>query len=147
MLPLGEQSLRLLDQCLRNGSAGSTKAIVTRAGCRASGERGSRWRLKTHPLLPWLRDVLVGLKKAAQVQGLTAPEVPVDAPVERELEGLPVEASARASVFACSSWLRVGSAQDLDAGAHSGNGPPGLVRGGKGGCVVWPQCLDVVAEV
>jgi hypothetical protein len=38
-------------------------------------------------------------------------------------------------------------AQDLDAGAHGDKGPPRLIRGGKGVCVVWPQCLDVVAKV
>jgi hypothetical protein len=90
--------------------------------------------------------MFVRLKKTAQIQGLTAPEVPVNAPVERELEGLPVEASARASVFTCSRWPMDGGAQDLDAGAHGDKGPPRLVRGGKGVCVVWPQCLDVVAE-
>jgi hypothetical protein len=103
--------------------------------------------LETHPLLPWLRDVFVSLKKTSQVQGLAAPEVPVDAPVERKLEGLPVEASARVSAFACSRRFIDDGAQDLDAGAHGNKGPPRLVRGGKGVCVVWPQCLDVVAKV
>lgn len=42
----------------------------------------------------------LGLKQLADVQSLSAPEVAVDAPVEGELEGSPVEASAAWSVSA-----------------------------------------------
>lgn len=44
------------------------------------------------PQLAALGDVLVALKQLAQIQGLSAPEVAVDTPVERELEGSPVKA-------------------------------------------------------
>jgi hypothetical protein len=48
----------------------------------------------THPLSSRLCDIPVRLEEPAQVEGLAAPKVPVDAPVQGELEGLPVEASA-----------------------------------------------------
>lgn len=47
---------------------------------------------RTHPLLPRLGDVFVGLEQSANVKGLSAPEIAVDAPVEGELERPPVEA-------------------------------------------------------
>lgn len=56
----------------------------------------------THPLLSRLGDVALGLEKSANIQGLPAPEVAMDAPVERKLEGPPVEAPVRPSVAACS---------------------------------------------
>ena len=60
-----------------------------------------RWcNRETHPHLSRLSDISLGLEQFADVQGLSAPEVPVDAPVEGELEGPPVEASAAASVSA-----------------------------------------------
>jgi hypothetical protein len=42
-------------------------------------------------LLPGLCDVLVGLEETADVQGLAAPDVAVDGPVEGKLQGLAVE--------------------------------------------------------
>lgn len=39
-----------------------------------------------YPLLARFRDVLLGLKKLADIQGLAPPEVPVDTPVEGELQ-------------------------------------------------------------
>jgi hypothetical protein len=69
----------------------------------------------THPLLSRLCDVLVGLEQPAKIQSLPAPEVSVDAPVEGELQGAPVEASARRSAAARSgrhgrgahkTWIR-----------------------------------------
>lgn len=36
------------------------------------------------------------LEQLADVHGLAAPEVPVDAPVERQLQGAPVQAAAGA---------------------------------------------------
>jgi len=65
----------------------------------------------THPLQAALGDVLVTLKQLAQVHGLSAPEVAVDAPVERELEGPPVEASAGGSA-------RASSQREADSGTH-----------------------------
>lgn len=49
---------------------------------------------QTHPLLSRLCDVPVRLEKTAEVDCLAAPEVSVDAPVERELQRLPVKAPA-----------------------------------------------------
>jgi len=48
----------------------------------------------THSLSSRLCDGPVRFKESAQVKGLAAPEVAVDAPVKGELEGLPVEAAA-----------------------------------------------------
>ena len=44
-----------------------------------------------YPLLSGLCDVLVGLEETADVQGLAAPDVAVDGPVEGELQGAAVE--------------------------------------------------------
>lgn len=64
------------------------------------------WGLsKTHHLLSRLCNVLVRLKEPSDVQGLSAPEVPVYGPVKRELEGPPVEASASLSVSVCIGGL------------------------------------------
>lgn len=53
--------------------------------------RGNR---ETHPHLTRLGNVSLSLEKLTDVQSLSAPEVSMDAPVEGELEGPPVEASA-----------------------------------------------------
>ena len=47
--------------------------------------------LQKSSYLPRLVDVLVGLEQRPDIQGLPPPEVPVDSPVERELEGAAVE--------------------------------------------------------
>jgi hypothetical protein len=44
-----------------------------------------------YPLLSGLCDVLVGLEETADVQGLAAPDVTVDGPVEGELQRAAVE--------------------------------------------------------
>jgi hypothetical protein len=62
---------------------------------RGSGDIGG-----THSLLSRLCDVLVGFEQTPKIQGLSAPEVPVDGPVEGQLEGPPVEASRAPSVVA-----------------------------------------------
>jgi hypothetical protein len=54
--------------------------------CHRAGSRKS-----AYPLLSGLRDVLVGLEETADVQGLAAPDVAVDSPVEGKLQGLAVE--------------------------------------------------------
>jgi hypothetical protein len=48
-------------------------------------------RKSAYPLLSGLCDVLVGLEETADVQGLAAPDVAVDGPVEGELQGATVE--------------------------------------------------------
>lgn len=53
--------------------------------------RGNRG---TYSHLTGLGNVSLSLEKLADVQSLSAPEVSMDAPVEGELEGPPVEASA-----------------------------------------------------
>lgn len=45
----------------------------------------------TYPLLSRLGDVPVGFEKRANVDGLAAPEVSVNSPVEGKLQGAPVE--------------------------------------------------------
>ena len=64
-------------------------------------------------MLPGLCDVLVGLEETADVQGLAAPDVAVDGPVEGELQGAAVEraghivrgmSNARAIVAAHRIW-------------------------------------------
>lgn len=47
--------------------------------------------VRAYPLLSGLCDVLVGLEETADVQGLAAPDVAVDGPVEGELQGAAVE--------------------------------------------------------
>jgi hypothetical protein len=137
VLPLLKQRFRLFDQLL--------------VGKRQPGERllqPSRWECAawhgTHPLLSRLCDIPVGLEQTTKVQRLSAPKVSVDAPVEGELEGAPVEASAQPSVAARSGRYGRGRAQDVYSGAHGGS-----VRGCCCGCGrevdrVWPQCVVVV---
>lgn len=48
----------------------------------------------TYPLLSRLGDVPVGFEKRANVDGLAAPEVSVNSPVEGKLQGAPVEGAA-----------------------------------------------------
>jgi hypothetical protein len=48
-------------------------------------------RRSAYPLLSGLCDVLVGLEETTDVQGLAAPDVAVDGPVEGKLQGLAVE--------------------------------------------------------
>lgn len=101
----------------------------------------------THPLLSRLCDVPVGLEQVAQVDCLAAPEVAVDAPVEGELEGPPVEASAAASVSARKRRGGRGfGVQDVYLGAHDGDGPSSAGCGGREKRGSWPQCLAVVAD-
>lgn len=71
----------------------------------------------------------------------------MDAPVEGELEGPPVEASAAGSVSARKrrGWRRFG-VQDVYLGAHDGDGPSSGVCGGREKRGSWPQCLAVVAD-
>lgn len=45
----------------------------------------------TYPLLSRLGDVPVGFEKRADVDGLAAPEVSMNSPVEGKLQGAPVE--------------------------------------------------------
>lgn len=108
---------------------------------------GCRCKRGTHPLLPRLGDALVRLKKSTNIQGLSTPEVTVDAPVECELQGPPVKASAVLSVSARSERGGGFGEQDLDFGAHSDNDTPIRVRCGREDCVLRPQCLVVVADV
>jgi hypothetical protein len=70
----------------------------------------------------------------------------VDAPVERKLEGPPIEASASRSVFACSGPCRGFGAQDVYSGAHGDSflsfriGRGRVVSGGRRQCVVVVSC-------
>jgi hypothetical protein len=68
----------------------------------------------------------------------------VDAPVERKLEGPPVEASASQSVAVCSGRCGGVGAQYVYAGAHSDSVPSFRVGRGRVGGVVRPQCVVVV---
>lgn len=63
---------------------------------QASCPEQSREGLKgsAYPLLSWIVDVLVGLEQGPYVDGLAAPEVSVDSPVESQLQGPPVERAA-----------------------------------------------------
>ena len=62
-----------------------------------------------YPLLSGLCDVLVGLEKSADVQGLAAPDVAVDGPVEGKLQGAAVQGAGQC-VRGVSSWYaRIGS--------------------------------------
>ena len=107
-----------------------------------------RWcNRETHPHLSRLSDISLGLEQFADVQGLSAPEVPVDAPVEGELEGPPVEASAAASVSARKRRGGRGfGVQDVYLGAHDGDDPSSAGCGGREKRGSWPQCLAVVAD-
>ena len=88
----------------------------------------------------------VRLEKAAEVDCLAAPEVSVDAPVERKLQRLPVKAPACASVSAGCRRRGGSGVQDVLLGAHGDGSPSSRVRGGRGVCGVWPQCLVVVVR-
>lgn len=68
----------------------------------------------------------------------------MDAPVERKLQRLPVKAPAGVSVSAGGGRRRGGGVQNVLLGAHGDGGPSSRVRGGRGVCDVWPQCLLVV---
>jgi hypothetical protein len=89
--------------------------------------------------------MLVGLEKPPKIQSLSAPKISVDAPVEGELEGAPVEASAHASVAARSGRHGRGRAQDVDAGAHGSSVCYCCCGRERGFGRVWPQCVVVVA--
>ena len=94
-----------------------------------------------------LLDVSLGLKQLADVESLASPEISVDAPVEGELEGPPVEASAAASVSARKRRGGRGfGVQDVYLGAHDGDGPSSAGCGGREKRGSWPQCLAVVAD-
>jgi hypothetical protein len=70
----------------------------------------------------------------------------VDAPVERKLEGPPIEASASRSVSVCSGPCRGFGAQDVYSGAHGDSflsfriGRGRVVGGGRPQCVVVVSC-------
>jgi hypothetical protein len=110
------------------------------------------WR--THPHLSRLGNISLGLEQLADVQSLAAPEVSVDAPVEGELEGPPVEASAASSVPARSRRYGGVGLQDVYFGAHGGDALP-VVWSGEGRVVVRGRnaslssrmCLGWVLEV
>jgi hypothetical protein len=72
-----------------------------------------------YPQLLWLRDVLIGLEQTANVHCLSPPEVPVDAPVERELQRATVEATACWSVLDVCKGVEVLRAQN---GGFAGHG-------------------------
>ena len=86
---------------------------------------------ETHPHLSRVGDVPLGLEEFADVEGLSAPEVSVNAPVEGELQRLPVEAAAARS--AC-----VGAAQGVTAGKAYRTCVFELMAGGAGRGW-WPQ--------
>lgn len=44
-------------------------------------------------MFPRVGDVAVGLEKRADVKGLSTPEMAVDSPIKRQLEGLAVKGS------------------------------------------------------
>ena len=107
-------------------------------------------RKGAYPLLSGLCDVLVGLEETADVQGLAAPDVAVDGPVEGELQGAAVEraghhvrgmSDARIGVDWCCCC-----SQDLGFGSHGrgGAGRRGLPMGLEGRLghalvsAVWP---------
>jgi hypothetical protein len=55
------------------------------------------YQIEAYSLLSGLGDMLVGLEEGADVDGLAAPEVSVDGPVEGEFEGAAVELSVSQS--------------------------------------------------
>lgn len=138
VLPLLQQQLGLLDQLLRRGVS----------SCFNYGW-DTHWRFcgwKTHPLLSWLCDVPLGFEKTADVQGLSAPEVSMDAPVEGKLEGAPVEASASRSVAGYGGRRGRAGAQDVYSGAHGD--ATRCIRIGRqwrvGG--LWSQCVSAASQ-
>lgn len=71
----------------------------------------------------------------------------MDAPVEGELEGPPVEASAAGLVSARKGRrLRGFGVQDVYLRAHDGDGPSSGSCCGREKRGSWPQCLGVVAD-
>jgi hypothetical protein len=95
---------------------------------------------RTHSLLSRLCDVPLGLEKTPNIQGLSAPEVAVDAPVESKLEGPPVEASASRSVTGCSGRHGGVGAQNVYSGAHGDSFLSFRMGGGGAIGVVVPRC-------
>jgi hypothetical protein len=71
----------------------------------------------------------------------------VDAPVEGELEGPPVEASAASLISARSRRYGEVGIQDVYFGAHGGDSPSSRMVWGRESRGSWPQCLTVVADV
>lgn len=53
-------------------------------------------RDRSYPLFPNICNVAVGLEKGANIESLSAPQVAMDGPVERELQGPSVEGPVEA---------------------------------------------------
>lgn len=81
MLPFLEQVLRLLDELLDEHVSrvrdGRFPELRVKPGLGV---------VETYPPQSWLRDISLCLEKLANIKGLAAPEVPVYAPVECELQ-------------------------------------------------------------
>lgn len=95
VLPCLEQLLRLVEQCLdvvQSVSGIGTRQKKPRGAGRPS--RRQRRGVRSYPLFPGIGNVPVGLEEGADVEGLAAPEVPVDSPVERQLQRAAVERAA-----------------------------------------------------
>lgn len=71
-------------------------------------------------LLSWLGNVLVRFEEGSDVDRLAAPEVPVDGPVESELEGAAVELACEASVNVAGPMSYSCCSQDVGLGRHGG---------------------------
>jgi hypothetical protein len=84
VLPLLQQELRLLNDRL------AVRLVPVHAASISC--------ILAYGLLSGLCDVLVRFEERSDVQGLATPDVPVDGPVERELEGTAVEGAGRAGV-------------------------------------------------
>lgn len=93
MLPLFQQVLGFLHQYLGRISLILPQSMVERRA--------------TYSLLPWFCDVLVGFEEGSDVHSLSSPEVPMNSPVEGELEGTPIEAAVIRRVSARCLSVRV----------------------------------------
>lgn len=76
--------------------------------------------LQQHTLLSRIRDIAILFEQGADVDCLAAPEVPMDSPVERELQGATVERQCclprhggRVSLFQSSAKFEDGSSSSI----------------------------------
>lgn len=66
---------------------------INSCGHGQSSALGNCWNGLPYPPPARLCDVPVGLEQPSDVHGLSSPEIPVDSPVEGELERAPVQAT------------------------------------------------------
>lgn len=127
VLPCLEQLLRLVEQCLgvlpsvSGTGTGQEKHRCGQPVEPTGGEEGC-----AYPLFPGVGNVPVGLEEGADVEGLATPEVPVNSPVERQLQRAAIERPTDERVRSAGGGgesraaAAAGSSQGSLSGRHGG---------------------------